>query len=302
MLPRPPARRLRPTRFLAVAGLAACASPPTSSSWVDPAADDDWSSLVETYEHQAEWSAEEVAAQIEAGLSAGLPQPAEVFDRFDELMTHTDDSCPGSTFNGGFLLVGICTTEEGYQFSGAAGLTGEDNRIYDEEGGWSGEATRMSSPFDYMIVRPDGTRLNAGGNVTQWVSADPGQERWSAEVSGTFKDDGATGWLADGYSGALRVSGQEDAGGISGEIDGYLTLQGVSLQLQGLWFSPETCPDGPTQGMIKLRQHDSTWYTLRLTGPCGGCGELVWDDTEPMGEVCADLSPLVTGLMDAAAW
>jgi hypothetical protein len=273
-----------------------------SSGWTDPAADDDWSGLVEIPERRAEWTAEEVGQQIDAALASGVPDPGLVFESYEELLSHGDDDCPGSTFNGGFLVVGICSTSDGYQFSGSAGVTIEDTRVVAEDGSFSGAAMRMSSPADYLILRPDGTGLAAGGNLTQRVSSENGQVLWSTEVRGSFRDDGVDGWLGAGFSATLRWSGREDSGVVYSDVIGDLTLHGISLQLEDFHLSPETCSDGAELGTIMLRQHDATWYTLTLDGPCSRCGDVVWDDREELGEACVDLEPLIAAVASVPSW
>jgi hypothetical protein len=270
--------------------------------WVDPSADDDWSGQVETLAHAPVWTAEQVADQIETALSTGLPLPQPIFDGLAELLTHGDAGCPGSYFEDGFLKVGICTSDEGYQFSGAAGVTTDDNRVTEDDGSWTGSATRRATPFDFLITRPDGTALAAGGSATQRLMAGPEGINWETELSGTFRDDRAQGWLGEGYSGGVRIYGTDIDSPVRGEVSGYLTILGVSLKMERVEVNADTCPDGVLGGTLALRQDDSTWYAMTLPDSCGGCAEVVWDDQVSLGEACPDLSAFVTSVAEAEAW
>lgn len=295
----PPLRYTLPIVLL----LLACAADPAPPAWVDPTADDDWSDLVPTPSRGPALTADEVAERVALALADGLPLPQPVLADYRELLAHGDAACPGDTFAEGFQVIGGCTTAEGYTYQGAAGLQVDDRRTVAEDGSWTGEASVLTAPADYVITRPDGTRLQAGGTLSIRVARDAGGDRWSAAILGTWQDDGLPGWLGDGYSGALTVEGSEPPGGEpTQKVDGALTVHGASLQLAGVLVAPETCADGAQAGAVRLRQDDGTWYTLTLDAGCGGCGTLTWDDTEALGEACVDLSALPASLAEARQW
>jgi hypothetical protein len=275
-------------------------APPPSSAWTDPSEDDDWASLVPSGEHAPRWTADEVAAQFDVALASGVPLPGPVFAAYEELRTHGDGACPGDQFEGGFLVIGTCTSEEGYTYSGSAGITETDARVFADDGTWTGSYFRMTSPADYFIVRPDGTRLRAGGNLRQEATRSADRTTWSNAIAGTMIDEGADGWLRDGFSGALEIRGEEAYGGRFGTFEGSLTVSGVSLEFVAVQVQPDSCPDGLHGGTVRLRQDDATWYDIAFETGCGACGTLTWNETDALGKVCLDVSPLHAALSASA--
>ena len=101
---------------------AGCASP-APAAWVDETADDHWELGVSTDAAGPLWTAQEVADQVDLGLSLGFPTPQVLLADYTELLSHGDETCPGSEFEGGFVMLGGCSTADGYRFSGAAGVS-----------------------------------------------------------------------------------------------------------------------------------------------------------------------------------
>lgn len=273
----------------------ACAPSP---AWVDPAADDDWSAAVEAPEHAAAWDAAGVADAFDAALADGLPLPQAALADYVELMGHTDPSCPDAAFSEGFLELDGCTADSGYTYRGSAGLVRADTRVIADDGSWTGGYELYFAPADYVILRPDGTGLVAGGNAQVRISHANGQASWNLRLTGTFADAGAGGWLAGGYSGELAIRG-DDAGGPHQTLDGALSVGGAAVTFASVGVAPQTCADGLTGGTIGVRQPDATWYSIALPEGCGSCGEAVWNGTEAIGAVCVDATALIDAI-DAA--
>lgn len=277
-----------------------CAPPPPG--WVDPTADDDWSALVPADEHAPAWDAAAFAERFDAAFAAGVPLPQPVLAAYRELLGHGDATCPGTTFEDGFLVMGSCTTAEGYTYSGAAGLQTEDLREGDPEGDWTGTATVTSAPADYVITRPDGTRLLVGGNLAVSVARSTDNQEWSARIAGTVQDEAAAGWLGDGYSGNLDVVGHLDPHGSWQWLHGSFTTLGVTLDLVQLEVRPEACADGFFRGTVRMRQTDATWYEMVLPEGCARCGPLTWEGDTALGEACLDPAPLFASMAEAACF
>lgn len=270
--------------------IAGCA--PAEPGWLDPSADDAWDELVEEVRHEPGWDAGEVGAQVDLALADGLPLPHPVLDRYRELLTHGDATCPGDTFTGGFLVVGSCTSADGYTYSGSAGLVEEDQREGDPEGEWTGYALVHSAPADYVVTRPDGSRLAVGGNLYVRAEREGSTELWVSRIAGTIVDDGADGWLAGGYSGSIELQSTEEDGATWVKLHGSLTVAGVSLELADLELDDAACPGGVARGGLAVRQPDATWYELEFPEGCGSCGPVTWDRSTELGEACVDPAPL----------
>jgi hypothetical protein len=284
--------------MVALLSLLGCAAAP--AGWLDPAADDDWSDAIATTEHRAEWDTEQVAKAFRTSLSHGFPVPQAVLTDYIELMTHADASCPNGHFSEGFLEMGGCTSNEGYTYRGAAGLVRTGTAVYGEDGSWTGDYGLGFAPADYVILRPDGTGLEAGGNVNVQIIQDAHQSNWNARITGTFIDAGAGGWLAGGFSGDLLVSGHA---GLQVEmtIDGPMSVDGAAVVFSSLTLSLDDCPDGAISGTVRIRQPDGTWYEVVLGEGCGSCGPGRWNDVEDIGEVCLDLEPILDAVATLSA-
>lgn len=282
-----------PFGMLVALTLAGCAALPVA--WEDPSADDDWSTAIDTPEHRADWDAAGVAAAFDLALGLGFPAPQAVLADYVELMTHTDASCPGEYFAEGFLELGGCTSDEGYTYRGSAGLMRTDTRVYAEDGSWTGDYGLMFAPADYVIIRPDGSQLDAGGNASVQVRQDDQQRNWNTRMTGTFADADAGGWLAGGVSGDLSVQGHAGSE-VEQVIDGSLSVAGAAVVFSLLRLEPEACPEGAVSGTLGIRQPDSTWYEVVLPEGCGSCGPAVWNGTEDVGEVCLDFGPALDSI------
>ncbi|MSP55359.1 MAG: hypothetical protein EXR69_07130 [Myxococcales bacterium] len=282
-----------PFPMLVALSLVGCLTP--TSAWEDPSADDDWSSAVDTPEHSALLDAAGVAAAFDLALSLGFPAPQTVLADYVELMTHTDESCPDDYFADGFLEMGGCTSAEGYTYRGSAGLIRTDTRVTAEDGSWTGNYGLMFAPADYVIIRPNGSQLDAGGNASVQIIQNSQQLNWTTRMTGTFADEEAGGWLAGGYSGDLLVEGHSGSK-VEQLIDGSLSVAGAAVVFSQVRLEPDACPDGAVSGTFGIRQSDSTWYEVVLPQGCGSCGAAIWNGTDDVGEVCLDLRPALDSI------
>lgn len=288
--------------------LLACTSEPVSceepaAEWLDPTADDDWSALIEGGSVEPPWSAVEVGAELERALQNGLPTAQPVLADYRELLSHGDTDCPGDEFVEGFAVVGSCESEEGYIFTGAAGLATTDTRVYAEDGSWTGLYTVITAPADYVITRPDGSALSAGGTLLQSLSRDSVESHWNSSIAGTWFDSaGTVPWLQEGFSGDLSIDGrQETTGTFLQVVRGGATLLGASLLFDELSIAPSDCADGIWAGSISIRQSNGAWYRLDFDEHCSTCGQLYDDDEQEMGELCIDPAPFFEALTTASA-
>jgi hypothetical protein len=278
--------------------LLACSAPSgsadtnTSPPWTDPTVDDDWSHLVPDADAAPRWTAAEVGAQVDRALALGLPGPEHPLATYLELLRHRDAGCPITTTPNGFEVFGICTAASGYSYSGVADLLIEDSR--DEATPNAGALFVITAPADYFIVRPDGTQFGAGGTLTLNNVRDSAGLHTRSTISGTWQDEGDTGWLGSGFSGSLGISRNfAPEGSVQLSVDGSLTIGGSSLAFDRLELSPGACADGFRAGAIAVRQPDSSWFTLTFAGGCTACGQVTWQDGSPQGQACVDPAPLL---------
>ena len=283
--------------------LLACSAPSdsavadTAPRWNDPTTDDDWSALVPETETAPRWSAAEVGAEVDRALSHGLPGPERPLATYRELLTYGDASCPTAATANGFAVFGVCTAASGYSYSGVADLIVDDRRVEGPDGARSGMLYVSTAPADYFIIRPDGTRLGAGGTLTLNVSQDASGLHTRSTLQGTWLDDGESSWLSQGFSGALGLTRNVSPEGEARlDIDGALTVGGASLVFTQVQVTPTACPTGVRSGAISVRQPDASWYTLTFPIGCGACGTVTWQDGSIHGEACIDAVPLLAAV------
>ncbi len=263
-----------------------------ATSWTDPAADDDWSDLIGDIPGAGTQTPEDITATIQHALDYGVPSAGEALDAYNEAYAMGDESCPGSAFMNGFEVFGTCTAASGAQFSGVAGFTLQDNRVWDGDT-WTGSVSLLTSPADYVIFRPDGTYLLAGGGLNFTRTIDASGTQQVTAIRGTFVDTSREDWLGIGYSGELLIGLNQRTGGYPDlMVDGALTLGSTSLQLDDLHVIPYECASGFMGGTIQVRQADATWVTVTLPNTCTNCGQATSQNGEDIGQVCIDPTPV----------
>lgn len=242
---------------------------------------------------------------------------APVQTAYDAAMSGSTGACPYVYVTpDGAYWYDSCTSSMGTEFDGYVFAYGQ-NGLYDPYSGFT---------FDYWyafggatVQDPQGHQLElAGTAVWQSGHADAGGfEVWYyyTDVGGTFSWDGpeARGtWLDTDIDPDLIVSTTSvpiaDAsssvlyGGFGGFADGWAIAYDENVIGSELLELP--C-ERELSGTIGLRAPDGTWYDVQFDGSdgsdaatydktqCDGCGQAYYQG-EPMGEVCADFSVLIT--------
>ena len=280
--------------------LPACSGPEDPGTWVDATADDRWP--VDSGSPRLPlWSAQEVADQVDLAVSKGIPTPQRVLTNYLDLLAHGDEICPGNYFQEGFVVLGGCDSADGYHFTGAAGVVRDDQRSGEGEN-WTGQLRVSSAPADYVITRPDQSRLIAGGTYFLELRAHEGRQEWAARIGGTFEDEAAADWLGGAFSGMLMIDGTEDQGGIQQRISGSLSVDGVAIDMQNVQLALSQCPNGFVGGSFRVRQPDATWNSIQLPQGCGTCGEVQWEGGESLGSGCMDAQPWIDHIAAIRTW
>jgi hypothetical protein len=281
-------------------------SQPTSKSgtappWTDPAADDDWSHLIDPVPESPPPTPQAVSEALQAALNLGIPTMGVLLSRYRELYAQGDAACPGSAFAGGFEVFGSCVAESGVEFSGVAGIDETDGRVYEGDAWVSGRYEVRTSPADYTITRTDGTQLQAGGFYMFFRETMGGRSMWSTTLEGSWSDSAAEGWLYEGISMTLTVQGQVETTGESGiRLDGSYTVGGTSLSFTDLRASSGSCDHGGVEGSVTVRLAGGELATVFLER-CTHCGPTTLTDGSDLGEVCIDPTPLLSAI-DASGW
>ncbi len=266
--------------------------PPTSDGWVDPAADDDWSHLIDEAESAAPMTAAEVEQALNAALALGIPHMGEIFSRYYDLMVLGDETCPGSALVGGFEVFGSCTAASGVVFSGVSSLEETDGRVYADDEWVAGEYSIRTSPADYVITRTDGTALEAGGFIQFQRTPDGDIHRWTVGIEGSWRDTAATGWLGEGISAGILMGGTArpgEAGKL--DLDGSYSVGSAALTFDTVVIEARECPDGIERGSLSLRSGGGALVTVDFS-TCSECGVAALADGTALGEVCIDPGPL----------
>ncbi len=278
------------TLLFAALGLA-CKADPVDEKRADPSPDsappsEDSASADETDERSpptpARTSAELIAV-LEAALNPGAPSPQQPAERYIHLMGLGDSACPGHPTNLMDSIVPLsgCTAESGVVYAGVA--------LYTDTVTAASRDLRLHG--DFTIDTPEGTHLIGGGAAdfaTMQVSGAPDTVDWNMSLTGTWREDGGEGWMADGFGGLIKASGTLGPREAKASIDGVMTLRGVSIEAIDLAFDATQCAGHP-KGALKVRDDSGLWATLVFSERCDGCGSLAWDGAAEPEEVCTDL-------------
>jgi hypothetical protein len=222
------------------------------------------------------WSAEDVGAQFERVVTAGIPEPWTLNGHYLELIAHGDVVCPGPD-NQMVMPEGTCVSESGYAYYGVAT--------------WWDTSTEELTAFymftaSFVITPPEEAPFQAGGSFRYDEYADG---TWSGLVEGVFVDEGQGGWLASEPSSALQLAGTAESVVLHG---GVTTDDGV------VWFDSLTTCDTTAAGDVRVRAPEGDWYTLSLDPDCSGCGQVTLGDQD-LGEVCVDIAGALQALQEA---
>ncbi len=224
---------------------------------------------------QPTWTADHVAERLTEALGT-IPNPAEVFQTYGELMRQGDGRCPGSeTIIVDTWLYG-CDASTGYSYAGVTDwLTGE----YEVAGQWL-ELEGVAG--DFWIDTPEDHRLEGGGNAVVLTNGDI----WIGELAGSWQYTGGTDWFAHGFSGTMSL---QLFPGLFTLLRGAIDVRGTHLAMHDLML-PITC-DGGAQGALSLRDPNGGWYRLSFEN-CSPCGELAFEG-KAIGEACIDFEPFM---------
>lgn len=216
------------------------------------------------------WDSAGVAAQINAGLALGLPDPSTLLAEFKTMFAGVEAGCPMATGYSLEELVGWCVTTSGWLYAGVSGLE-------------PGEGEDFWLMGDCYIIDPEGQTFTCAGELERETTGDG----WALKLTGQWGFDGSdTPWVAVTPGVAL-----------------WETLDGDGLHLDGgygpgeidLFFEDVVMADGCATGVVWLRDPAGSWYTLTLADTCDGCGEVQYGD-EALGQACIDLAPAMTEL------
>ena len=246
------------------------------------------------------WTPEEVAAEVEKAVAYGLPQAEVVADNILSLLSRGDGVCPGhpSMISQPYVALPGCVADTGYQYRGI--LVYEEEETEDETGTSS---SIFTSTADFEIIYPTGEIFFGGGSIRSsfYQSSNPEiGDRVMDLVKGVWQDPNhEVAWLSEGVSTYLSVSvfDSMNSDRTTAKIQGAHGIADIHLYFDHVEVESVGCERQPTSGQIWLRQPDTSWYQLHFDESCA-CPVLIWNQTEELGEVCLDLSPLVSQLDD----
>ena len=259
-----------------------------------------------------EFNSSDVAAAVEEALILIRQVNASpLIDVYNELMTHTDSSCPlWSEYDGTPLWYDTCTADSGVSFEGY-GLALDWNGDDDGNGNlWWG--TQLYSIA--TITDADGQTFSSGGGAGSLAGTNPdGTELYYTYIEGGFEWDGpeSTGtWLDWGISPTLVWHAVRDPStdGKAITLSGSVTVDDgpiAAVVMDNLYLVDEilgsSCGQEPS-GTISVLDADGQWYDLIFDGPteanpevpedvCDGCAT-AWYHGTSLGEACIDFSAL----------
>jgi hypothetical protein len=276
--------------------LAGCAVPPpdrTDSTDSAPASDDSGDF---NWNVQPEWTGDEAVLSVESALELGFPDPLSLLEDYQAMMAAGDESCPGddTQLMGDLVPREGCTSESGYFYSGVA--------AYTETSGTGSFGPLFAFHLDagFRLIDDQSMEYEAGGNVLYSMerSEELSRHQWSAQVEGSWVYGGAAPWFDAGISASLSLGGTL--------IDGQqIDKAWGTLGMAGSWFAMDemtwdsSCGDQPF-GVLGIRDPSGLWIWIELDSDCSGCGTGTWDGTGEVEELCVDLRPIQSVLLEMA--
>jgi len=238
-----------------------------------------------------QYTADELVDRVESWVNTyGFPLPQQPFNRYLELMTEGDESCPGSGTledtsefpNLGFL--DGCSSTTGWDYIGMAIVFADDER--DEQG--MGTLRTGFNLADFVITSPEGAEFTGGGSSKMQVTYSNKGDAWTAEIGGSWEDqitDEPT-WL--NASGSFDYMVTSNNGQIS--TNGYVGVGEYAFLFDHVVMHRASCPYTPHEGAMWLRQDDGSWNQLTFTDDCTGCATATWNEEIDLGVACIDIS------------
>lgn len=259
---------------------------------------------------------------VEDGLArvfAILPtlHAAPVLERYFEAMHGADADCPSRyESDGSVFWYADCESAAGVRYQGYAfDYIYEDADIYGDGNRWDMRVFSGAAVFEAEGSRME---LSGGANLGQstqdgYVLAVSDVRGWTAVSGARWSDES---WVTAGVHPSLSLYAYSlvDGPGQALMVDGLIgglgeDLPGVDLMSfgagdEGIGFP---CP-AEAAGEIALRDAQGDWWVVVFdvdldrwtrTGACDGCGA-VYFQGEPVGEACADPSPLLD--WEVAPW
>lgn len=238
----------------------------------------------------AEWTAEEAAAEMKEGFRLGVPMTPPLVSTFMDMVSHGDELCPGPDYTQFILSVyesSGCSSASGYWYQGAGGAGAG---WYDFDGDGFLDFYMESMKVDGSMRDPGGNTFEFGGAVIFEFDGDPvAGGTFEAEFLGTYHYPVSSSlWLQAGSSSALYMSGSIGADGMwTAEASGGFAVDGRPISLSDFTING-ACGQFPT-GTVGVRDAVGYWYDLTYDETtCDGCGEVVFDRRESLGRACFD--------------
>lgn len=233
---------------------------------------------------------EEVLALLEDRLALGLPTPLRVREVYRDLMnqrewdTVLDLPCPTFEDQTSDTWIGVwqsdCDTTTGYHFYGVANYF---------EIGESDESDETTALFElamlssFEISDPEGLTLIGGGTMGLEREHAAGTVTLVANIGGTYRYPGASGWIGAGADTSLTVAAEVVDGQGTLTLSGGVGYEGLDVDFRATEFPVGGCDMLPG-GLVRVR--DPSGYWLEMTfADCDPCAVTVFNDVE-QGSAC----------------
>ncbi len=217
---------------------------------------------------QPSMNAQEVAQTLSTTL-ASIPDPMEIIEAYQFLMTQGDEVCPGNDMNIVDTWLYGCDASTGYSY---AGVTDWFDEPYE-----TGTLTGVAG--DFWITTPEDQQLEGGGHSVVFQSS----AILVGEIAGSWRWDDGSPWLTLGFSGSLVM---EYVHPVHIKIDGAANIAGTHIAALDLSLSL-ACGWGPA-GSLSLRDPEGGWYKMTFES-CQPCATVVFEGEE-IGESCVDFA------------
>ncbi|MFT5583886.1 MAG: hypothetical protein ACI9VR_001470 [Cognaticolwellia sp.] len=234
------------------------------------------------------WSAEQAEQAAQSIFDQGFPSPWVGVELYFFALQQGDASCPGLPEQIAPHNLQGCAADTGWYYSGMS-------RFKREIAPWEQDGTLIleaEQAFgDFSLLDPSGQHFECGGHQEAAVALAEGRvpTAFVGEHKGTYVWEGHEGVYREGVSGQLEV--QIDGSGSQRRISLSGALEYLGQPFHSSLSLSEACGWAPESGTLQIRDPSSDWLTWTPSS-CTGCGPLVDEEQNELGQVCLDLAPV----------
>lgn len=234
------------------------------------------------------WAATDAEQAVQGILNQGFPSPWVGMDLYFYALGQGDASCPGMAAQIAPHNLQGCQADTGWYYSGMSRFGGE-MRPWDQDTTLILETEQAFGDFSFRD--PTGQSFECGGHQETGVVLGEAKVplAFVGEHKGSYLWQGHEGVYRENVSGQLQV--QVDGSGSERRIQLSGALEYLAQSMHSTLSLSEACGWAPESGTLQLREPSGAWLTW-TPQECTGCGPLLDEQEQDLGQVCLDLGPV----------